>query len=36
VISRAVELADRDLADDFGEVTVGRGATPAAGPQAMC
>ena len=36
VLSRAVELADRELADDFGEVTVGRGAKPAAGPQAMC
>ncbi|HXA10833.1 MAG TPA: TetR family transcriptional regulator [Mycobacterium sp.] len=36
VISRAVELADRELAHDFGEVTVGRGAKPAAGPQAMC
>ena len=36
VISRAVEQADRELADDFGEVTVGRGAKPAAGPQAMC
>ena len=35
-ISRAVEQADQELADDFGEVTVGRGATSAAGPQAMC
>jgi TetR/AcrR family transcriptional regulator, transcriptional repressor for nem operon len=35
-ISRAVELGDRELADAFGEVTVGRGAKPAAGPQAMC
>lgn len=36
VLSRAVELADRELAEDFGEVTVGPGARPAAGPQAMC
>lgn len=35
-ISRAVELADQALADDFAEVTVGRGSKPAAGPQAMC
>jgi TetR/AcrR family transcriptional repressor of nem operon len=35
-IARAVELADRELAEDFGEVTVGRGSRPAAPPQAMC
>ena len=36
VILRAVELADRELAGDFGDVTFGHGSKPAAGPQAMC